>query len=406
MNNLSVSHNLLVVGIDPHKDSLGVSFVHPDKDEVLESFITNNFSFPDTDSLIKKALSFAKFFKTNPVFVLESTNVFWRPLFYYLKSLNFNVVTVNGYQTNSLRKTLMRKTKTDKIDAKLICDLYKQGKFNNTQLLKDPLFSMRELTRLFKYLTDIKAMLLNRVYAYILQVFPEFFKVMPKTSFNSILSLLEMELVHPLNIKHVRIDKLSNLLQKASHGKLSKNKAVSLKNFAKSSFGMHEGKTGFSFALKILARLFNSVDDCLSSIENDAVIPMLASVPNTLNSIKGLGPVSQASFISELGNYKDFPSANAALAFFGLDPKISQSGKSDGLHKHISKAGTKYGRESMFIAAQPVILHNSVFTRKYKKLRKSGCCHKEAKVIIAADLIKICFAMLRDYSAFNPSLIH
>jgi len=226
---------------------------------------------------------------------------------------------------------------------------------------------------------------------------------MPKTSFNSILALLEQELAVPANINHTRIDKLANIIRTASHGKLSENKAVSLKHFAKHSFGMAEGNIGFSVALKILAKLFISVQACLDSIENDAVAPLLASTPNTLNSIKGLGNISIASFISELGYHLNFNSANSALAFFGFDPKIDQSGKSAGLHKRISKAGTKYGRESMFIAAGPIILHNNVFRRKYKKLRKSGCCHKEAKVIIAADLTKICYAMLRDNSTFNPA---
>lgn len=404
MNNPLI--NKMPVGIDPHKDSCGICLVHPSNDEILDSFNIKNCSQTDTEFLIRKASFFARYYNTSPVFVFESTNVFWRPMFSYLQRAGLECVTVNSYQTKNLRRTLMRKTKTDAIDAKLIADLYKQGKYHETKFHPEPLFSLRELTRLFKFLVDIKARLLNRIYTYLFEIFPEIFAVIPKTSLNTLLTLLKFNLASPQNIINTRVDKLSNILKNASHGKINSSKAEKLKSVAESSFGIPEGNIGFSAALSTLASLYLTIDELLSALENGSIKPLLESVPQKLNTIKGLGSNAAASFVSELGNPHDFNSADSALAFFGLDPVIAQSGRSSGTGHHISHSGTKYGRESMFLAAGTCILHNPKFKEKYKRLKANGRKPKDAKTIIAADLVKICFAMYRDQSDFNPDKLN
>jgi transposase len=188
--------NKLVVGIDPHKDSLGVCISHPDRDEIISGFSIKNCSALEAKHLIAKAYKLAYGLGTKPVFVIESTNVFWRPILSFLKGRGLEVETVNSYQTKNLRKTLMRKTKTDTIDAKLICDLYKQGKSHQTHFAPEPLFSLRELTRLYKFLVDIKAMALNRINGYLLQIFPELESILPK-SLREYLALLMRTRAYP-----------------------------------------------------------------------------------------------------------------------------------------------------------------------------------------------------------------
>jgi hypothetical protein len=85
----SLAVNKLVVGIDPHKDSLGICITHPDRDEIISSFSIKNCSLLQTRHLIGKAYKLADELGTRPVFVIESTNVFWRPIFSFLKGRGF-----------------------------------------------------------------------------------------------------------------------------------------------------------------------------------------------------------------------------------------------------------------------------------------------------------------------------
>lgn len=391
--------NEIVVGIDPHSDSLGCVVMH--EHNILSGFSIPNCEKVHADRLISEAEKFAKQFSAETVFAIETTNVFWRPLFSYLKRCGKTVFTVNSLQTKNARGTKMRKTKTDIIDAKNIVAVYLQDNAHKTNFPEGVLFDLREITRLYSWLVNLQARFLDRIHVYLFQVFPEIYSVFKKGSINSktVLTLLKYGLLHPENLKHIRIDKLTNVIVSG------KDKALKLKELAKSSFGIPEGKQGFSTSLKTLAELYQHFDNLLKKLEVETIKPLLSQVQHPFSSLKGFGTVPTASFVSELGNPHNFEKADGAVAFFGYDPSISQSGKRTGQGKHISKCGTKYGRETMYLAAGSCMIHNPVLLAKYKKLRKSRHW-KDAKSILAADLIKICYAMYRDNSQFDSSKIY
>jgi len=397
--------NEIVVGIDPHSDSLGGVVMH--EHNILSEFSIPNCSKDHTDRLISVAEKFAEQFSASVVFVIETTNVFWRPVFSYLKREGYTVLTVNSLQTKNARGTKMRKTKTDIIDAKNIVAVYQQNNAHQTNFPDGILMDLREITRLYSWLVNLQARFLDRMHVYLFQIFPEIFSVFKKGSVNSntVLNLLKQHILHPENLRNKRIDKLTNILLSASHGHFGRDTAQKLKELAKSSFGIPEGKQGFSVCLKTLAQLYQHFDNLLKSLVTEIIEPLLSQVQHPFSSLKGLGTVPTASFVSELGDPHNFEKADGAVAFFGYDPSISQSGKRTGQGKHISKCGTKYGRETMYLAAGSCMLHNPVLLAKYKKLRKSRHW-KDAKSILSADIIKICYAMYRDNAAFDPNKIH
>lgn len=398
-------NNEIVVGIDPHLDTLGCVIMH--EHEILSGFSIPNCSKEHTDYLISEAEKFTHQFSVPVVFVIEATNVFWRPVFSYLKRIGKTVFTVNSLQTKNARGTKMRKTKTDLIDAKNIVEVYYQNNAHKTNFPEGVLMDLREITRLYSWLVNLQARFLDRIYGYLFQVFPEIFSVFKKESVNSntVLTLLKQEFLHPENLRNTRIDKLTNVISSASRGHFNHERARKLKELAKKSFGIPEGKPGFSICLKTLASLYEHFDNLLKSLETEIIGPLLSQTPYPFPSLKGLGTVATASFVSELGNPKNFQNADDVVAFFGYDPSISQSGKRSGQGKHISKCGTKYGRETMYLAAGSCMLHNPTLMKKYKKLRTSRFW-KDAKSIVAADLVKICYAMYRDNSQFDPNKIH
>ena len=58
----------------------------------------------------------------------------------------------------------------------------------------------------------------------------------------------------------------------------------------------------------------------------------------------------------------------------------------------------------MYLAAGSCMLNNPALKQKYNRLKKSRFW-KDAKSILAADLIKICYAMYRDNKQFDPNKI-
>jgi transposase len=414
---IEIREKYLPVGMDLHEDTCGVVILHPDSgnDTILKSFIMDNCNFEDADYLINTGYEVAKSFKIKPVFILEATNIFWRPLFSYLKRKGHLVHTVSSTQVHNLRKTKTRKTKTDLIDAKLCCQLYKNNESHPTEFPSGIRMDLRELVRLHYFLRDVKGRILNRIYGYLFQVFPELTslflkekerkeKKRPRIN-NTILRLIKENLAHPYYLQRTRIDKLTNILKRASGGRFGIEKAKELKNASKSSFGIPEGRDGFCNCMGKLASLYEYIENMLEILEEEQLNPLVDKISNTLSTIKGLG-IAKAYFLAESREIKDYRDSEDALAWFGLDPRISQSGRDAGEGKHISKSGTKYGREGMFVGLRGVMLHTPVVRKKYYQLRKSGCKDKEARTILTGDLVKSCYAMQRDNVPFKPELFH
>jgi len=263
----------LPVAIDPGKKICGVVIMHPEANNhsLIKSLEIENCSLKDAEALTREAEEAAGRFACKPIFVFEATSILWRPLFAYLETSGYLCHTVSASQTNSSRKTKMRKTQTDEIDATQIAKLYKQGNSHPTKLPSEPLMSMRELTRLYSFLLDIRGNLYHRVKSLSFQLFPELESCFSGLFIKTTKVLMKKELVNPEILSKTRVDKLANILKKASHGRFDLPKAKELKEKATSSFGMKKGAPGFSYGLSLLALLANSIDSLLEPLGKDSI---------------------------------------------------------------------------------------------------------------------------------------
>ena len=399
------SNRLLPVGIDPSRDTLGIAFLHPDQDLVLEEISIANRCLPDAQSLLSKSQRLAARFKTKPVFVLEATNVFWRPLASWLKAQGASVHVVSSKQTHANRSTGMRKTKTDFIDAALIARLYKQGKSTEPYLPGEPYMSLRELSRLNSFLLDLKGRLHNRVYTLLYQIHPLWEESFCHPFTKASLELMRHEWVHPEKLAHVSDQELGEVLKAASHNKQGIIFAQGLKALSAHLFHVREGTEGFSFALKCLAETIVAVDGVLDQL-GVRLARLLESLPaSLLQTIPGMSTKTTASFLGELGDHSRFSSGDKAVAWFGYDPAIAQSGTDSGHGRRLSKSGTRYGRRTMYLVALSFIRAVPQAKQKFRQLIRAGRGKREALCLIAADLIKICLAMLKSGSKFDPKKI-
>jgi hypothetical protein len=86
----------LPCGVDPHGDICGVVFAHPYPQckEVLTQRIIRNNDLPDLLWLIETGDRLAAPFQATPIYVYESTNVFWRAQRHFLHQAGYATATV------------------------------------------------------------------------------------------------------------------------------------------------------------------------------------------------------------------------------------------------------------------------------------------------------------------------
>ncbi len=84
---------------------------------------------------------------------------------------------------------------------------------------------------------------------------------------------------------------------------------------------------------------------------NQAIAKEFKAFPNTLESVKGLGPVYSAGIFAEIGNIHNFSSQVALAKFAGLTWRKSQSVNFRSEIIRMTKTGNKYLRYYLIEAA-------------------------------------------------------
>ena len=140
---------------------------------------------------------------------------------------------------------------------------------------------------------------------------------------------------------------------------------------------------------------------------NRAISKQLASFPNTLTSIKGIGQVYAAGIFAEIGDIRAFPSDAQLARFAGLAWKRHQSGHFEAQTRRLDKQSNAYLRYYLVEAADSLRRHNpeyrDYYQKKYQEVSKHQ--HKRALVLTARKLVRLVYALLRSNKLYRPACV-
>ena len=122
---------------------------------------------------------------------------------------------------------------------------------------------------------------------------------------------------------------------------------------------------------------------------------------NVITSIPGIGDMTAAIIISEIGDINRFNNPGQVLAFAGLDPSVKQSGTFNASSTRMSKRGSSLLRYALILAANNVQLNTKTFNDYYNTKRLQGKLHYNALGHCAGKLIRNIFYMLKQNVKFN-----
>jgi transposase len=119
-----------------------------------------------------------------------------------------------------------------------------------------------------------------------------------------------------------------------------------------------------------------------------------------LRSIQGVGPLG-ATLLATLLARVPFVNADALVAYTGLDPRPTDSGKKQGVRR-LSKRGDPQLRQQMWLCAMSAS-RCSGFKARYEALKLKGLPTTAAYVVIARKLLRIAFAIWHSDQLFDPA---
>lgn len=316
---------MYIVGIDIGKNHHEASIVSPEGKQIGPSlrFATTHKGADSLMSFIFKNIG-----NSPCVFGMEATGHYWYPIYSFLKAKGYTIYVINPIQSDSLRKMYIRQTKNDSIDSFLIAEVIRFGQFGTTSM-----------GILEKYLT-------------------------------------------PENIENAPIDELFEIIKDKSHNRLTRAKAISIKEAAADTFGIKIAQDAFSFQLKQLIDRMNFLDKQIEALDCQ-ILEYYEKFDCYLHTIPGIGMIAAATILAEIGDINRFKNSSALVAFAGIDPTVRQSGEFSSTHNHMSKRGSPYLRHAIFLAATARSFHNSPLNAYYKKKRDQGKHHLTATGAVA-----------------------
>lgn len=353
-----------VCGVDVHRDLLVAT--------ILSGEIKETKHFVNDANDIEKL---KEWLKTNECkrTVMESTSIYWVPLYLALEEAGFNVMLANAHQVKGIPGR-----KTDQSDSEWLAYLLRGGQIKPSYVPGKSLRELRELTRLrVKYVQNRTAFknrcqkVLNRV------------NIRLRSKLTDVFGKAGMEILNGLMAGKT----VESILQQTSSNYL-KSRGEEIRAVATGALSETD-----IFELKTLTETINHLNEQIRQLE--ARIEMLANKEDIaiVSSVPGVGKRSAAAILAEIGDAKRFSNGKQVASWTGLVPSLHQSAGVCILG-HITKQGSRWLRWNMVeVAHAAVRVRDSRFRALFLRVAaKKG--KKTAYVAVARKMLTVIWHLL------------
>ena len=406
--------NPLYVGIDVSSKSNVVYFMKPDGSKHSNFSVDN--SLDGARQLSKRIVSaIISESLTDLVIGLEATSVYGENLVCFLREdgvlakYNRKIHVLNPKQVKKFKDSYPDLPKNDYVDSFIIADALRFGRINKEVYMDDYRYkALQNLTRArffaVQNLTKEKQRFLNYLFMKYSSMAQE--KVFSNTFSVTALAVYE-EFESPDQLAYMDLQKLTDFIKEKGKNRFPDPDAVAkaIQKAARSSYRLP--KTVNDSINQVLSISISSMKALESQIKefDKAIAAQLELIPNTLQSIKGIGPVYSAGIIAEIGDINRFPNQAALAKYSGLAWNQHQSGNFEAQNTRLIKSGNRFLKYYLGEAALSLVRCDAEYSRfyhlKYKEVNKYQ--HKRALALTARKFVRLVFTLLKENRLYIPS---
>jgi transposase len=363
-------------GLDVHRDTIVVCILLGYGDSAKKEIQT--FSTKTSD--IKALSSWLKEHQIRDV-VVESTGIYWKPIFNLFEG-EFNLVLVNPYHVKNAKGR-----KTDVKDSEWLCRLFKAGAISASFIPPKPIRRLRELVRYRLTLVRERSRVKNRIIKTLenanIKLSSVFSDVFGYTSWLIVGKIISGERCTKqlTSYIHERVRASREEIQKALEGTLEHEDIVVLRSMI-----AHVGH----------------LETTISQVEGDIINhskPYEDEV-ELLTTIPGFSTTIATAIISEIGvDMSQFPTHSNLASWATVCPGNNESAGKQKSGR--TRRGNNYLKGSLLQAAWAASrTKNTYLQSKYRAIaaRKGS---KKAAIAIAHKILVICYHMLKDKKEFH-----
>lgn len=400
-----VNKETMVVGLDIGKGSHYGYFRAPDGQDIPAfEFHNHRDSF---NQFWKKLCRFKKNHGLKEVLVgFESTGPYAEPMLHFLRQQPVKLVQINPMHTKRVKElTGNSPNKTDRKDPRVIADVMMLGHSLTVVVPEGAAAHLRRLTQARERAVTDRTAMLNQLQHLLFVIFPEFLKVI-KTASSKTGLYLAGHYPTPDAMAALGLAELSRVIKAVSCGRIGADRADQLFQMARTSIGITEGRESIVEEIGYLVAQIERVNIFVARLEGKMREHLQQiSYSRSLLSLRGIGVITAAGLIGEVGDFRKFSTISEITKLAGLDLFEVSSGKLRG-QRHISKRGRSLMRKLLYFAAINTVRSNGVMQHSYARLLERGMPKMKALVAISRKLLAVMFALVRDQTVYIENYGH
>jgi transposase len=345
---------------------------------------------------------------------MESTGIYHYPLYYRLKDEGLEVFILNPLITHANSSINVRGIHNDKFDAQKIALLGLKPKLKTSVVPGDEVAAIKVLVREYHAMKKECSQYICRLTAQLRQTFPQYPPLFSKVNGKASLEILSRYTTPEAISRAEKEELISLIMQISGKGRrMAEEKSERLKQAASEAESFGHSNAGNVYLIRHFVEMIRLMDaqtgKLLAQIrESMKAQPgsRLAHQVKLLETIPGVGFLSAITIVCEIGEFNAFRRPKQLYAYFGLDPKVWQSGNCVGNELRMSKRGSPFARRCLYILALQSVSLRKNGEPKNPVLREfylEKCKTKAKMTALGAVMHKVCniiFAVLRDEKPF------
>jgi len=398
--------NPLYVGIDiSNKENVVCCLTKDSEKQALSRFTVHNnrpgiMELQDRIRQLEQKHNFSEI-----LFGLEHTGCYSTHAAMYLhRHLDFGCPDVRVYMFNpSLIKQFKKAhfldaPKNDRVDAWYIASRLKAGHLPHPFTWSEPLMALQRLTRARYHIMEALVRESNFLMTNLYLKCSDYTLVFDNNlSATSLAVMEEFESIETL--AEASVDELTEFLIKHGRNRFEDPAAVAkeLQKAARSSYRLPKAMNdSVNLAMASSIRVIRTLQEQLKSLKK-AISDHLDTIPQTLDSVPGIGPIYASGILAEIGDIHQFASHKQLAKFAGLAWTENQSGDFRASQTRLIRSGNRFLRYYLIEAANKVRMHDPVFAEYYatKKAEPKQYAHKRALALTARKLVRLVYHLLK-----------
>jgi len=352
-------------GVDVHRDSLVADIIGDASAEKRARF----------ENSLEGIESMKAWLRENQCehVVMESTGVYWVPLYTALEEAGFHVVLANAYYVKSIPGRV-----TDTTSSQWLAQLLRSGFVKPSYVPERGIRDLRELTRLRVKLVQTRADFKNRCHRILESV-----NIRLGSRLSDIFGKAGMEILEGL----VNGKTIEEIISQSQNKWLKKRREEIVRVVGGTLSQVDMFILGKCVDMvKYLDQMICRLDDMIRGLIDEDDLNLLATVP-------GVDERAAAVILAEIGDVERFKSGKSLASWAGLVPSVHESAGKN-LTGGITKRGSKWLRRIMVQVAHAAKRVKNSQLREFYLRVKARKGEKTAVVALARKILTIIYHIL------------